>query len=31
MTVARTLADVFDENVAFEVECIDRMVRGSEG
>src|SRR3982074_2964675 len=25
MTVARTVADVLSEHVAFEVECIDRM------
>lgn len=25
MTVARSVADVLDEHVAFEVECIDRM------
>jgi hypothetical protein len=28
MTVARTVADVLSEHVAFEVECIDRMYLG---
>jgi hypothetical protein len=25
MTVARSVADVLDDHVMFEVECIDRM------
>ena len=28
MTVARTAADVLDDHVVFEVECIDRMYLG---
>jgi len=28
MTVARTVADVLDDHVVFEVECIDRMYLG---
>ena len=27
MTVARSVSDVLNDHVQFEVECIDRMVR----
>jgi len=27
MTVARSVADVLDQHLTLEVECIDRMVR----